>query len=35
MEKNVPEEIVKGTASQISEEVANHLKQYELSSTSK
>jgi len=35
MEKNAPEKTVKKTASQISEEVVNHLKQYEVSSTSK
>ena len=35
MEKNAPEKTVKKTASQISEEVASHLKAYELSSTSK
>jgi len=35
MEKNAPEKTVKKTASQISEEVANHLKLHEVSSTSK
>ena len=35
MEKNAPEKTVKKTDSQISEEVASHLKAYELSSTSK
>lgn len=35
MEKNAPEKTVKKTASQISEEVVNHLKQYEAGSTSK
>ena len=31
MEKNAPEKTAKKTASEISEEVASHLKQYELS----
>jgi hypothetical protein len=35
MEKNAPEKTVKKTASEISEEVASHLRQHELSPGSK